>query len=91
MLDSPDRLKDIIAGLQGLEGPLLPILHAVQAEWGHVPQAAIPVIAAIGMLRQKWCLASCRARSLHLAARTRQARVAKACDGPGRSREGRGD
>ena len=28
----------IIAGRHaGLEGPLLPILHAVQAEWGHVP------------------------------------------------------
>ena len=39
------RLNEIISGLVGLEGPLLPILHAVQAEWGHVPQGALPVIA----------------------------------------------
>lgn len=29
----------------GLEGPLLPVLHAVQAKFGHIPQAALPVIA----------------------------------------------
>lgn len=28
-----------------LEGPLLPILHAVQHEFGHVPEQAVPVIA----------------------------------------------
>lgn len=28
-----------------LEGPLLPILHAVHAAFGHLPQAALPVIA----------------------------------------------
>ncbi|MCQ0094150.1 formate dehydrogenase subunit gamma [Roseovarius sp. M141] len=28
-----------------LEGPLLPILHAIQAAFGHVPSCAIPVIA----------------------------------------------
>ena len=39
------RLNEIISGLVVLEGPLLPILHAVQAEWGHVPQGALPVIA----------------------------------------------
>ncbi len=39
------RLAEILAAHQGLEGPLLPILHAVQAEWGHVPESAIPVIA----------------------------------------------
>ena len=39
------RLDQIIAAHQGLEGPLLPILHAVQAEWGHVPQPAHAVIA----------------------------------------------
>jgi formate dehydrogenase subunit gamma len=50
MLDSQHpiqpRLDEIIGGLRGLEGPLLPILHAVQAEWGHVPQEALPVIAS---------------------------------------------
>jgi formate dehydrogenase subunit gamma len=50
MLDSPPtlhpRLDEIIAAHLPLEGPLLPILHAVQAEWGFVPDAAQPVIAA---------------------------------------------
>jgi formate dehydrogenase subunit gamma len=50
MLDSQHplqpRLDEIIGGLRGLEGPLLPILHAVQAEWGHVPQEALAVIAS---------------------------------------------
>ncbi|TNC74849.1 NAD(P)H-dependent oxidoreductase subunit E [Rubellimicrobium roseum] len=48
MLDTADftaRLREIIAEHLPLEGPLLPILHAVQAEWGHVPEAAVPVIA----------------------------------------------
>ena len=48
MLDTADfqgRLREIIAQHAASEGPLLPILHAVQAEWGHVPEAALPVIA----------------------------------------------
>lgn len=48
MLDSAllsDRIAAILTDHQGLEGPLLPILHAVQAAFGHVPQAAIPQIA----------------------------------------------
>ena len=48
MLDTADfqgRLREIIAQHIALEGPLLPILHAVQAEWGHVPEASVPVIA----------------------------------------------
>ncbi len=40
-----DKTAVICADLMSLEGPLLPILHAVQAEFGHVPQAALPVIA----------------------------------------------
>jgi len=44
--DPDPRLADIIATYQGLEGPLLPMLHAVQAEFGHVPQQALPMIAA---------------------------------------------
>jgi formate dehydrogenase subunit gamma len=31
---------------RGVEGPLLPILHALQAELGCVPRAALPAIAA---------------------------------------------
>jgi formate dehydrogenase subunit gamma len=50
MLDSPaklqPRLDEIIAAHLHREGPLLPILHDVQAEWGHIPDAAQPVIAA---------------------------------------------
>ena len=48
MLDSAavtQRVEDILARHQGREGPLLPILHDVQAEFGHVPQAVLPVIA----------------------------------------------
>ncbi|WP_040753375.1 formate dehydrogenase subunit gamma [Wenxinia marina] len=45
MTDLADRVRDIVADHAALEGPLLPILHAVQAEWGHVPEAAVPVIA----------------------------------------------
>jgi formate dehydrogenase subunit gamma len=49
MLDSSaqtDRIAEILDAHRGLEGPLLPILHAIQAEFGHVPQSAIPQIAA---------------------------------------------
>jgi formate dehydrogenase subunit gamma len=49
MIDSSaqtDRIAEILTAHRGLEGPLLPILHAIQAEYGHVPQAAIPQIAA---------------------------------------------
>jgi len=49
MLDSDalsDRISEILDAHSGLEGPLLPILHAVQKAFGHVPQAAIPQIAA---------------------------------------------
>lgn len=40
------RLDDIVSGLISLEGPLLPILHAIQSEFGYIPKPAIPVIAA---------------------------------------------
>jgi formate dehydrogenase subunit gamma len=39
------RTAAIVKELKGLEGPLLPILHEIQGEFGHVPQAALPVIA----------------------------------------------
>ena len=38
-------VQNILTAHLGMEGPLLPILHAVQAEFGHVPQDALPVIA----------------------------------------------
>lgn len=41
-----DEIRDVVT-LTALEGPLLPMLHAIQAEWGHVPQAAVPVLADV--------------------------------------------
>jgi formate dehydrogenase subunit gamma len=38
-------VEEIIADHAALEGPLLPILHAVQAAFGHIPRDALPVIA----------------------------------------------
>lgn len=49
MLDSLDletRIREILDAHRGMEGPLLPILHAVQEAFGHVPEAALPIIAA---------------------------------------------
>jgi formate dehydrogenase subunit gamma len=40
-----DRVAKICADHAHREGPLLPILHGVQASFGHVPQEALPVIA----------------------------------------------
>ena len=40
-----DRTSAIISEMRHLEGPLLPILHAVQEEFGFVPDDALPVIA----------------------------------------------
>jgi formate dehydrogenase subunit gamma len=39
------RAQEIIAAHLGLEGPAMPILHAIQEEFGCVPEAAIPQIA----------------------------------------------
>ena len=44
-MSNSSRVLEIIAAHQMLEGPLLPILHAVQAEFGHIPQDVLPVIA----------------------------------------------
>jgi formate dehydrogenase subunit gamma len=49
MLDSDaqtDRIAEILEAHQGLEGPLLPILHAVQVAFGYIPEAAVPQVAA---------------------------------------------
>lgn len=40
-----EELRTLIGDHAGLEGPLLPILHALQKTFGHIPQAAIPLIA----------------------------------------------
>lgn len=43
--DIAARTRAIVADLRFLEGPLLPILHEVQQEFGYVPQESMPVIA----------------------------------------------
>jgi formate dehydrogenase subunit gamma len=35
----------VIAEMRGLEGPLLPILHGIQHEFGFVPRESLPIIA----------------------------------------------
>ncbi len=42
---SEERTVEIVAEHSVLEGPLMPILHAVQHAFGFVPEDAIPVIA----------------------------------------------
>lgn len=43
--DIPARTAELISEFGTLDGPLLPILHGVQEEFGYVPQDALPVIA----------------------------------------------
>ena len=43
--DIVSRTGAVINELKGLEGPLLPILHGIQHEFGYVPGEALPVIA----------------------------------------------
>ncbi len=48
MLDSATlsaRLEEILYTHKDMEGSLLPILHAVQADFGYVPPEALPIIA----------------------------------------------
>lgn len=40
------RASELIAGLKGQDGPLLPILHAIQQTFGCIPEAAEPLVAA---------------------------------------------
>jgi formate dehydrogenase subunit gamma len=42
---SEERTVEIVAEHRALEGPLMPILHAMQHVFGLVPEEAIPVIA----------------------------------------------
>ena len=42
---SEARAREIIAEQAGLEGPALPIFHALQEEFGCVPHAAVPLVA----------------------------------------------
>jgi formate dehydrogenase subunit gamma len=40
------RAQEIIGAHAGMEGAMLPILHALQEEFGHVPDDAVPMVAA---------------------------------------------
>lgn len=40
-----EDIRAIVTPLTALEGPLLPMLHALQQEFGFVPQDAVPVLA----------------------------------------------
>jgi formate dehydrogenase subunit gamma len=42
-----ERVREIATALRGLRGPLIPILHALQEDLGHVDAADIPVIADV--------------------------------------------
>lgn len=42
---SEERTVEIIAEHKALEGPLMPILHAIQHAFGHVPEETVPVLA----------------------------------------------
>lgn len=44
--DISKRVLAIVGELKSLEGPLLPILHAVQEDFGYIPEACLPLIAA---------------------------------------------
>lgn len=44
---SDAEIDAVIAQHSHLEGPLLPILHALQADFDHVPLAAYPLIANV--------------------------------------------
>ena len=43
---SDTAISALIEAELGREGPLLPILHSLQTRFGHVPEAALPLIAA---------------------------------------------
>lgn len=48
MLDSAvtkERVEEILTAHRDMEGALLPVLHAIQADFGHIPQEALPIIA----------------------------------------------
>jgi formate dehydrogenase subunit gamma len=42
-----ERVRDIASARRHLRGPLIPILHAVQEDLGHIDEADIPVIADV--------------------------------------------
>jgi len=43
--DTRQTMAAILADHEGLEGPLLPILHATQAQFGYIPSETVQIIA----------------------------------------------
>ncbi|MBK1635977.1 formate dehydrogenase subunit gamma [Rhodovulum adriaticum] len=46
MTDPAIRARQIAEAHAGMDGPLLPVLHAIQSELGHIPPDVFPEIAA---------------------------------------------
>ncbi|WP_299844764.1 formate dehydrogenase subunit gamma [uncultured Paracoccus sp.] len=42
---STEEIREVVTPLAGLEGPLLPMLHALQDTYGLIPEGAVPVLA----------------------------------------------
>jgi formate dehydrogenase subunit gamma len=42
---SAERTAQIVSEHRGLEGPLLPVLHAIQQAFGCIPEGAVPLVA----------------------------------------------
>lgn len=42
---SADEVRALAEEMQDMDGPLIPILHAVQAKYGYVPTGAYPALA----------------------------------------------
>jgi formate dehydrogenase subunit gamma len=41
-----DRASEIVAAHSSLDGPVMPILHALQEEFGCIPEEAVPLVAS---------------------------------------------
>lgn len=39
-------VSDIVDSFSGLDGPLLPVLHHIQNEYGYIPEDVVPAIAS---------------------------------------------
>ncbi|MGK2872627.1 MAG: formate dehydrogenase subunit gamma [Alphaproteobacteria bacterium] len=44
---NPDPVREVAERLKGLDGPLLPILHAINEQFGYVDERALPIIADV--------------------------------------------
>jgi formate dehydrogenase subunit gamma len=45
-LEHAETVRRIAADLKGRPGPLIEVLHAIQAQLGYVPPAAVPLVAS---------------------------------------------